>query len=175
MMLMSVPTPPPPTQPGRYRNPWAWMVVVLSVVVVVLVVVVTVSLVGDSESDATLAPGAQPAPGEADGPPCFGLPHVGNLPGWAEFGGLGFGEEHDLGGGQIVDLRPLVGCEIPGGIVVVFGDGRFDHVYHDDCVQLVSMDIPVEELRPGPGQNWVCYQPFPGGGTQTDMLVFKQG
>ena len=168
MMLMSVPTPPSPsTRRVAYRNPWAWMVAVLLVVVAALTVVV-VSLVGEGPDDG-------PDPNVADGPPCFGLPHVGNLPGWAEFGGLGFGEEHDLGGGQIVDLRPLVGCGIPGGIVVVFGDGRFDHVYHDDCVQFVSMDIPVEELRPGPGQNWGCYEPFPGGGTQTDMLVFKQG
>ncbi len=133
-----------------------------------MMIVTTVILISACGDDG----GEGPIP---EGPPCFGLPHVGNLPGWAEFGGLAFGEEHDLGGGQIVDLRPLVGCEIPGGIVVVFGDGRFDHVYHDDCVQFVSMDIPVEELRPGPGQNWGCYQPFPGGGTQTDMLVFKQG
>ena len=171
MMLMSVPTPPPPTQQGRYRNPWAWMVVVLSVVVVALTIVVTVSLVGDNESDATLAPGAEPAPGPTvSGPPCFGLLQVGNLPGWGD--NLAFGEHHDLGGQNIVDLRDLIGCEIPGGVVTVVGNGVFNSVFRDDCQQFSSMDIPAVELRPD--HSWVCYEPA-GGGAANLVTVYKQG
>ena len=65
--------------------------------------------------------------------------------------------------GVIVDLRDLVGCEIPGGVVVATPSGSFARaVYYDDCWQFNSAMIPAVELRPGPSDSWLCYDPPSG-------------
>lgn len=94
---------------------------------------------------------------EADGPPCFGLEQVEELPAWA----------------GTVDFTVVVGCQFDGGVLLVNEElGRAIGAYVDDCGSFQASDIRPE-LRPGAEDNWVCHQPTPDG--DAAIIVPRQG